>query len=52
MKIERETGKDYGRWSIEMHPWVEVLVVAFFCTVVGGSSGVAIFSGLARLLGY
>jgi hypothetical protein len=51
VKIEREAGKDYQRWSVEIHPWVEKSVAAVFYTAVAGGSAAAIVGGLARLLG-
>jgi hypothetical protein len=51
VKIERERDKEYGRWSVEVHPWVEKSVAAVFYTVVAGGSGAAIVGGLGRLLG-
>lgn len=50
MRIERETDRDYRRWSVETHPWVEVSVAAVLCTAVSGGV-VAIVGGFARLLG-
>jgi hypothetical protein len=52
VKIERETGKDYRRWSVETHPWVEKSLAAVFYTVVAGGTGAAIAGSLARLLGH
>jgi hypothetical protein len=52
MKIERETGRDYRRWSVETLPWVEKSVAAVFYTAVAGGSGLAIVGGIARLFGH
>ncbi len=51
MKIEIERGRDYRRWSVETHPWVEKSVAAVFYTALAGGSVAAIANGLARLLG-
>lgn len=50
MKIERETDREYRRWSVETHPWVEKSVAALVFTLITGVLGVS--SGVAHLLGW
>jgi hypothetical protein len=52
VKIEREIDRDYRRWSLEMHSWVEKSLAAVIYTLVAGGSGAAIVGGIARLLGH